>query len=80
MYLCPAGRLANLILVFLEDLSGDGLFDILRVGAGSASGQNVFHQSSSSEAHSQFSYRWNSIGWAWSVSCPSLSIYATEAS
>lgn len=29
MYLCPAGRLANLILVFLKDLSGDGLFDIL---------------------------------------------------
>lgn len=36
MYLCPAVRLANLILVFLEDLSGDGLFDILRDGAGSA--------------------------------------------
>ena len=36
MYLCPAVRLANLILVFLEDLSGDGLFDVLRDGAGSA--------------------------------------------
>lgn len=36
MYLCPAVCLANLILVFLKDLSGDGLFDILRDGAGSA--------------------------------------------
>ena len=72
MYLCPAVRLANLILVFLEDLSGDGLFDILRDGAGSAiscrPGCFYFAAAiwaaalSKTEAHSQSSYRWNSIG------------------